>query len=210
MKMYNREVFSKNARADILLSHKHPNHCHNILIVGIEKLKPLVRSALPKKERIGTYCPAMADVDNDGDLDLVLGKMFSADAKFLYYEQQNGTFKLAVAKDPFADIHLPTKDFLRFQLADWDGDGVVDLVASGGPSLHYFKQGRCLPSSSACDSSATCNKKTSKCICSTGSHSPECRICSDYHTRKDSMCRSCPGFGTASGAAPHRIRLTAW
>ena len=178
-----------------------------ILIVGIENLKPLVRSALPPKDSIGPYCPGVADVDNDGDLDLVLGKMSDGQAKFLYYEQQNGTFKLA--ENPFADIHLSGNGFLRFQLADWDGDGVVDLVASAGPSLHYFKQSQCLPSSSACDSSATCNKKTGKCVCSTGSRSLECRICSDYHTRQDSMCRSCPGFDTLSGAAPHRIRLTA-
>ena len=174
--------------------------------MGIEELKPLARSALPRlKDSIGAYCPGVADVDNDGDLDLVLGQMSGDQAKFLYYEQQNGTFKLEVAENPFADIHIPDKGLLRFQLADWDGDGVVDLVASSGPSLHYFKQGQCFPSSSACDSSATCNKTTSKCVCSTGSRSPECRICSDYHTRKDSMCRSCPGFGHASGAAPHRI-----
>ena len=164
--------------------------------MGIETLKPLVRSALTPKEGTGAYCPGVADVDNDGDLDLVLGKMSDGQAKFLYYEQQNGTFKLAVAENPFADIHLPNDGFLRFQLADWDGDGVVDLVASAGPSLHYFKQGRCFPSSSACHWSATCNTRTSKCDCSTGSRSPECRI-------------SCPGFGTLSGAAPHRIRLTA-
>ena len=209
MKMYSREVFfSENASAEILLSHKHPQtiDIYNILIVGNETLKPLVRSALPQQEGIGPYCPGVADVDNDGDMDLVLGQMSGGQAKFLYYEQQNGTFKLA--ENPFADIHLPGNG-LRFQLADWDGDGVVDLVASAGRSLHYFKQGRCLPFSSACDSSATCNKKTGRCVCSTGSRSPECRICSDDHTRKDSMCRSCPGFGTLSGAAPHRIRLTA-
>ena len=120
--------------------------------MGIEKLKPLARSALPRlKDSIGAYCPGVADVDNDGDLDLVLGQMSGDQAKFLYYEQQNGTFKLEVAENPFADIHIPDKGSLRFQLADWDGDGVVDLVASSGPSLHYFKQGQCLPSSSACD-----------------------------------------------------------
>ena len=87
--------------------------------MGIEKLKPLARSALPLKDSIGAYCPGMADVDNDGDLDLVLGQMSGDQAKFLYYEQQNGSFKRAVAENPFADIHLPNHEgFLRFQLAD--------------------------------------------------------------------------------------------
>ena len=36
--------------------------------------------------------------------------------------------------------------------------------------------------------------------CPTGSNSSECRICSDYHMRQDATCRSCPGFGSASGA----------
>ena len=172
-------------------------------------MKHLIRSALPQEGR-DSFCPAVADVDNDGDLDLVLGRMSPVfGATFLYYEQENGTFKLA--KNPFADIQnrMRSTEYLRFQLADWDGDGVVDLVASAGTSLHYFKQGKCFPSSSHCHWSATCNTKTSKCVCSTGSRSPECRICSDDHTRKDLMCRGCPGFGTGSGAAPHRIRLTA-
>ena len=162
-------------------------------------------SALPQEEGNLSFCPAVADVDNDGDLDLVLGRMSPVfGATFLYYEQENGTFKLA--KNPFADIQnrMRSTEYLRFQLADWDGDGVVDLVASAGPSLHYFKQGKCIPASSPCDSLATCNKKTSKCVCSTSSRSQECRICSEYHSRKDSMCRSCPGFGTASGTCTRR------
>ncbi len=176
------------------------------MFVPVETLKRVIRSALPQGEGNGSFCPAVADVDNDGDFDLVLGRMSPVlGATFLYYEQENGTFKLA--KNPFADIRMRSrsKEHLRFQLADWDGDGVVDLVASAGPSLHYFKQGKCIPSSSPCDTSATCNKKTSKCVCYAGSHSQECRICSEYHSRKNSMCRSCPGFGTASGAGPTTI-----
>ena len=176
------------------------------MFVPVETAKHLIRSALPQEEGNQSFCPAVADVDNDGDLDLVLGRMSPVfGATFLYYEQENGTFKLA--KNPFADIQnrMRSTEYLRFQLADWDGDGVVDLVASAGPSLHYFKQGKCIPASSPCDSLATCNKKTSKCVCSTSSRSQECRICSEYHSRKDSMCRSCPGFGTASGAGPTAI-----
>ena len=166
----------------------------------VETMKHLIRSALPQHKGFGDFCPAVADVDNDGDFDLVLAQdLGHLGVKFLYYEQENGTFKLA--KNPFADIRMSSPLFsLTFQLADWDGDGVVDLVASAGPSLHYFKQGKCIPSSSPCDSYATCNKKTSKCVCPTGSRGQECRICSEYHSRKNSMCRSCPGFGTVSGA----------
>ena len=183
-------------------NNEYPNVIY--MFAPVETMKHLIRSALPQSR--GSFCPAVADVDNDGDFDLVLGMTSGVGATFLYYEQENGTFKLA--KNPFADIQnrMQSGSYrLRFQLADWDGDGVVDLVASAGTSLHYFTQGKCIPASSPCDSSATCNKKTSKCVCPTGSRSHECRICSEYHSRKDSMCRSCPGFGTASGAGPTAI-----
>jgi len=181
------------------------------IFMTVETMKHLIRSALAQEKGFGGFCPAVADVDNDGDFDLVLAKTRAPtkdsglEVTFLYYEQENGTFKLA--KNPFADIRMSVPRTLgfRFQLADWDGDGMVDLVVAAGTSLHYAKQGKCIPSSSPCDSSATCNKTTSKCVCSTGSRSQECRICSEYHSRKDSMCRSCPGFGTASGAGPTTI-----
>ena len=148
-------------------------------------------------------------MDNDGDLDLVLadgGQVTTKPPLFLYFEQQgNGSGRFKRGELPFADISVTGDAMLRFQLADFDGDGLVDMVASASTSLQYFKQGTCVPAASACSSSATCNKKTSTCECPTGSHGPECRICSRYHTREDredGMCKSCPGFGSVSGADP--------
>eukprot|EP00435_Cladocopium_sp_Y103_P064097 s1055_g25.t1 len=160
-------------------------------------------TALPPVQGEALYCPAVVDLDQDGDLDLILVDTQSSLPRFLYYQQQNGSFKLAT-ENPFADLAINDGDEpLRFQFADWDGDGVVDLVASKSSRLHYFKQGICF-ADNACHASASCDKKTGRCECLTGSNSSECRICSDYHTRQDAACHSCPGFGSASGTCTHR------
>ena len=129
---------------------------------------------MPKEISAGAFCPAVVDMDNDGDLDLVLADVArSTKTHFLYFQQQgNGRFKLQ-KKNPFADISIKGDvGSFQFQLADFDGDGLVDMVASGSTSLQYFRQRTCVPTASACSSSATCNKKTSTCECPTGSHSP--------------------------------------
>eukprot|EP00435_Cladocopium_sp_Y103_P021056 s1106_g5.t1 len=125
-------------------------------------------AALPHQKGWGNFCPAVVDLDQDGDLDLILVNH----PHFLYYQQQNGSFKLA-AENPFAEVSKIEDGkaeaiTLMFQFADWDGDGMMDLE------------------------------------CPTGSNSSECRICSDYHTRQQATCRSCPGFGSASGTCTHR------
>lgn len=163
---------------------------------------------MPKEIRLGAFCPAVVDMDNDGDLDLVLADVIP-ERHFLYFQQQgNGSGRFKRGENPFADISIKGDVMFRFQLADFDGDGLVDMVASAGTSLQYFKQGTCVPAASACSSSATCNKKTSTCECPTGSDSPECRICSRYHTREDGMCKSCPGFTSVSGADPRLPPVT--
>ena len=150
----------------------------------------------------GAFCPAVVDMDNDGDLDLVLADVArSTKTHFRYFQQQgNGSGIFKLGENPFPDISIAGDVMFQFQLADFDGDGLIDMVASASTSLQYFKQGTCVPTASACSSSATCNKKTRRCECPTGSHSPECRICSRYHTREDGMCKSCPGFVSVSGA----------
>ena len=162
-------------------------------------------AALPHKKGLGYFCPHVADIDQDGDLDLIL--VYDTKPLFLYYRQQNGSFQLA-AEDPFADISITREDAigksggLKVQFADWNGDGMVDMAASGNTRLQYFTQGICF-AKSACNQFG-CDKKTGRCECPIGSNSSECRICTDYHTRQDAMCRSCPGFGSASGTCTHR------
>ena len=84
--------------------------------------------------------PAFADLDGDGDLDLVAG---SADGTFHYFEN-TGTPEMPSfvertgAANPLDGIDLG--DFSTAAFADVDGDGDLDLV-SGAPdgSFHYLE-----------------------------------------------------------------------
>jgi len=84
--------------------------------------------------------PAFADLDGDGDLDLVAG---TADGTFHYFEN-TGTRELPSfvertgAANPFDGLAISA--YSTASLADVDGDGDLDLV-SGAPdgSFHYFE-----------------------------------------------------------------------
>lgn len=51
---------------------------------------------------------------------------------------------------------------MKVQFADWNGDGMVDMVASANTRLQYFSQGICF-AKSACNQFAGCNTKTGRC-----------------------------------------------
>jgi hypothetical protein len=51
---------------------------------------------------------------------------------------------------------------VKVQFADWNGDGMVDMVASANTRLQYFSQGICF-AKSACNQFAGCNTKTGRC-----------------------------------------------
>lgn len=69
--------------------------------------------------------PAFADIDGDGDLDLVMG---SADGTILSWRNDNGIYNSTGVSNPFAGIDVGTNSKPVF--ADIDGDGDLDLVVT--------------------------------------------------------------------------------
>ena len=73
-------------------------------------------TALPLQESQFLYCPAVVDLDQDGDLDLILVSYQSASDHFLYYQQQKDhSFKLAT-ENPFAGLSITTEPGWWFQI----------------------------------------------------------------------------------------------
>ena len=84
--------------------------------------------------------PVLADLDGDGDLDLVAG---ASDGRFTWFENtgsaQSPAFAAgAVATGPLAGLDVGNAS--TPSLGDLDGDGDLDLVSGeSGGTLHYFE-----------------------------------------------------------------------
>ncbi len=87
-----------------------------------------------------TSRPTLADVDGDGDLDLVVGDHFG---QFRMFANSGGVFtQLAGAANPFAAINLSYRGTPSF--VDLDGDGDLDAVfgeSGGSGALSTFVNG---------------------------------------------------------------------
>jgi hypothetical protein len=102
--------------------------------------------ALPKQESLDIRCTsALAfDWDNDGDFDLLLG---SYEQGHLYLQLNEGTPQ----QPKFTGQNIPVKvggnnfvlgnNLTAFKLADWDGDGILDLVLGSYETTEGKKTG---------------------------------------------------------------------
>ncbi len=92
---------------------------------GMPPTWTLVDSALVKLTRGRNVTPALADLDGDGDLDLMAGE---ASGALNYYRNDGGpeSPRFELVSDEFDDIDVGRRSTPTF--ADLDGDGLSDLV----------------------------------------------------------------------------------
>ncbi|KAH8065449.1 calcium ion binding protein [Aureococcus anophagefferens] len=151
--------------------------------------------------------PAFADLDGDGDLDLVVGDQNGA----LYYYENVGSaaspIYAAVTGSPFDGIDVG--DYSAPAFADLDGDGDLDLVVGSQDGfLYFFANGHCTQGDAACGSKGLCDQTfvlftEASCQCLGGYSGDQCGECQTGYF--GAACDLCPEGGDEDRDAP---RLT--
>ena len=93
--------------------------------------------------------PAVADLDGDGDWDLISGCMpmtagggdSSSSEHFLHYFRNDGNAERAQLHEvPFPRRgEFPNAALASPRLIDWSNDGLLDLIVSSGPQIYLYR-----------------------------------------------------------------------
>ncbi|CAJ1370897.1 unnamed protein product [Effrenium voratum] len=155
---------------------------------------------------VGALCPTLVDLDQDGDLDLILE---DAEGHLLFYQQGSSGFEILPGHFSEVSIrkrHNRKDDPRASHFVDWDGDGLMDLVNFEGDALQYFQRGVCSPVASYCKL-GLCRQqalKSYKCECVQGAEGDDCSLCGEHHVREGNACKKCPGYKTLAGTCSRR------
>jgi len=151
--------------------------------------------------------PFLNDIDNDGDLDLIVA---DSERSFNFFENLGGPFRADFSQisgnsNPLSEIDIGS--FVSPFLVDWDGDGDDDLyVGTADGGFIFFENGddqdedgieRCLSVwSGFCNNNGGCVDDVNfpKCTCFTGFTGDQSVYCLDGFY--GSNCNLCPGRGT--------------
>ena len=137
---------------DVFFSHSCRMFINNKNGTFREKVYPFVppRYRLPGTSADGYWtCGAdLGDLDNDGDMDMVIGHHFlqfdTVEQRiFVFLNEGNDTEGNPVLRDITVESYLeqPSRKAPNIQLQDLDNDGRIDILATSGNSFAYHNKG---------------------------------------------------------------------
>eukprot|EP00929_Paragymnodinium_shiwhaense_P056779 TRINITY_DN2842_c0_g1_i1.p1 TRINITY_DN2842_c0_g1~~TRINITY_DN2842_c0_g1_i1.p1 ORF type:complete len:3578 (-),score=754.01 TRINITY_DN2842_c0_g1_i1:180-9467(-) len=176
---------------------------------GVLKERPLTAGNHPFRDISleGEVFPAAADLDGDGDLDLIVAGNAAGGLRFFERLARDAVVeRQGASENPLH--YIDAEPAATLAMTDWDGDGDEDLLLTTSKgTIRYFARAHC-PSSDTCNFQGACDPLLSICSClSSRSNGPatDCSACAAQHyasqrTTSDlGDCMACPGLGSGAG-----------